>query len=220
MSSNRASLPADPKLKDINWYKKQITWGELPPFYHMVASSVAESEGLFTHGFDNAVKRILDKRNWNINKLGGHINNQGNIVCETPPRIALEQTFTERGFEMYAYPYAKDKKIDQYVKNNRLMEFSVWEPYSMKLIIRVNQLHKFIDYYFKCGDDADLALIQYAQKMVDDIINFLKNKVNVVEVTGVTIDKMYQLREQQFANDDEALLSTLQGSQQTSNKDK
>ncbi|SJN47684.1 hypothetical protein CZ797_15205 [Pseudoalteromonas sp. JB197] len=29
---NKAQLPSNPTLKEINWYKKQINWGELPPF--------------------------------------------------------------------------------------------------------------------------------------------------------------------------------------------
>ena len=43
---NKAQLPSNPTLKEINWYKKQINWGELPPFYHLVASSVSEAEGI------------------------------------------------------------------------------------------------------------------------------------------------------------------------------
>ncbi len=81
-SHNKAQLPAKPTLKEINWYKKQINWGELPPFYHMVASSVSESEGILDHGFDNAVKRLIDPRNWNLDLLGGHVTEMGEIVCE------------------------------------------------------------------------------------------------------------------------------------------
>jgi hypothetical protein len=54
-TNNKALLPSNPTLKDINWYKKQINWGELPPFYHLIASSVSESEVILEHGFDNAV---------------------------------------------------------------------------------------------------------------------------------------------------------------------
>ena len=107
-SGNRIQLPDNPSLKDINRYKKQLNWGELPPFYHLVAQSLGESEGLLTHGFDNAIKKIIDKRNWNIQLLGGFIDQSNIIHCDNKPRLALYQVFTDRGFELHAIPYAKD----------------------------------------------------------------------------------------------------------------
>ncbi|MFC3032397.1 hypothetical protein ACFOEE_07700 [Pseudoalteromonas fenneropenaei] len=192
---NKAQLPANPTLKEINWYKKQINWGELPPFYHLVASSVSESEGVLHHGFDNAVKRILDKRNWNLPLLGGFQDENGFIHCDNKPRIGLHQSFTDRGFELWAFPYAKDMQIDNYVKDNRLMEFQVWDPHTMKNILRINQLHKFIAFYFERGDIADKALILHSHKVVHKIIAFLKLEMNVVKVDGVSIKDFYQLCE-------------------------
>lgn len=192
---NKAQLPSNPTLKEINWYKKQINWGELPPFYHLVASSVSESEGILEHGFDNAVKRIIDKRNWNLDILEGHEDAAGEIHCENKPRIALHQVFTDRGFELWALPYAKDVTIDKYVKDNRFMEFNEWDPVSMKSLIRINQLHKFIGFYFERGDKADKALILHAHKVVHKIISFLQRELNVVKLDGVTIKELYQLCE-------------------------
>ncbi|ATC94210.1 hypothetical protein [Pseudoalteromonas tunicata] len=203
--NNKAQLPANPTLKEINWYKKQLNWGELPPFYHLVASSLAESEGILTHGFDNAVKRLIDKRNWNIELLGGSINLAGMIESDTKPRIALYQTFTERGFELHAYPYAKDKEIDQYISNNKHMEFRVWDPYSMKLVLRINQLHKYIQFYFQRGDDADKALLIYSHKIVYKIIEFLKQELNIVKVKGVSIKDFYDLCEKERTVDQDEL---------------
>jgi len=200
--NNRFKLPENPTLKDINWFKKQINWGELPPFYHMVAQSLGESEGLFTHGFDNALKRITDKRNWNLNLLGGYIDQSNHIHCEQKPRIALYQVFTERGFELHAVPYAKDSEIDQYVKNNRLMEFIVWDPLSMRMILRINQLHKFIGYYFEHGDEADFALILHAHKTVHSVIQFLKEHLQVVKIDGVTIRQFFETQEKALGQAD------------------
>lgn len=192
---NKAQLPSNPTLKEINWYKKQINWGELPPFYHLVASSVSESEGILEHGFDNAVKKIIDKRNWNLDILEGHEDASGEIHCANKPRIALHQVFTDRGFELWALPYAKDVTIDKYVKDNRFMEFTEWDPVSMKSLIRINQLHKFIGFYFERGDKADKALILHAHKVVHKIISFLQRELNVVKLDGVTIKELYQLCE-------------------------
>lgn len=195
---NKAQLPSNPTLKEINWYKKQINWGELPPFYHLVASSVSESEGILEHGFDNAVKKIIDKRNWNLDILEGHEDASGEIHCVNKPRIALHQVFTDRGFELWTLPYAKDVTIDKYVKDNRFMEFTEWDPVSMKSLIRINQLHKFIGFYFERGDKADKAdkaLILHAHKVVHKIISFLQRELNVVKLDGVTIKELYQLCE-------------------------
>lgn len=193
--NNKAQLPANPTLKEINWYKKQINWGELPPFYHMVASSVSESEGVLHHGFDNAVKRIIDKRNWNLALLGGHEDDHGQIQCEEKPRIGLHQSFTDRGFELWAFAYAKDVQIDTYAKDNKFLEFQVWDPHTMKNILRINQLHKFIAFYFERGDVADKALILHAHKVVHKIIAFLSREMNVVKIDGVSIKDFYQLCE-------------------------
>lgn len=194
-SNNKAQLPVNPTLKEINWYKKQINWGELPPFYHMVASSVSESEGVLHHGFDNAVKRIIDKRNWNLALLGGYEDDHGQIHCEQKPRIGLHQSFTDRGFELWAFSYVKDMQIDAYAKDNRFLEFQEWDPHTMKNIIRINQLHKFIGFYFERGDVADKALILHAHKVVHKIITFLSREMNVVKVDGVSIKDFYQLCE-------------------------
>ena len=89
---NKAQLPSNPTLKEINWYKKQINWGELPPFYHLVASSVSESEGILEHGFDNAVKSLINKRNWNLDLLDGYEDDFGEIHTKHKPRIAVSYT--------------------------------------------------------------------------------------------------------------------------------
>jgi hypothetical protein len=185
-------LPPNPSLKDINWYKKQLSWGELPPFYHLVAASVNEAEGTFSHGFDNAIKQITNQRNWNLELLGGKTNQCGEIECTALPRIALNQVFSERGFELLAFPYAKDKPIDQYVKDNKTMEFKLWNPQTMRSILRINQLHKFIQFYFHSGDAADKALILHSHKIVFKTIEYLKTKLNVCQVTGISVKEFYK----------------------------
>ncbi|WP_337840319.1 hypothetical protein [Rheinheimera sp.] len=202
ISHSRAHLPDNPTLKEINWYKKQINWGELPPFYHMVAQSLGESEGVLTHGFDNAIKRISDKRNWNLQALGGYIDNSNIIHCENKPRIALHQVFTDRGFELQACCYAKDTQIDQYVKGNKLLDFYIWDPHTMKMVLRINQMHKFVDYYFEYGDDADRALIIHAHKTVMDLIQHLKTVVNVVKVDGTSIAQYYEIQQRKLGSAD------------------
>ncbi|SFC65282.1 hypothetical protein [Pseudoalteromonas denitrificans] len=216
MQNDKANLPDNPTLKDVNWYKKQLNWGELPPFYHLVASSLGESEGILTHGFDTAIKRIIDKRNWNIPLLGGYLDNSGKIICENKPRLALYQVFTNRGFELQVYPLAKDLEINQYVKDNKLMEFMLWDPHSMRLILRINQLHKYIQFYFQRGDEADKALIIHAHKVVHRIVEFLKQELNIIKIDGVSIKRYYDLCEKETSVDqDELMLASLIMNEQT-----
>ena len=186
-AGGKAELPENPTLKEINWYKKQINWGELPPFYHLVASSIGESEGLLSHGFDTALKRLIDERNWNQELL--NIPRPENDTGK--PRIALYQVITDRGFELQAFPFAKKKEVDQYIKDCAYMEFLVWDPHYMRNIIRINQLDKFMMFYFQRGDEADRALIIFAHKLVNSIIALLQKKVNVVKVSGVSVKDLY-----------------------------
>ncbi|KMT66550.1 hypothetical protein [Catenovulum maritimum] len=208
-SLNKPVLPKNPTLKDINKYKKQMNWGELPSFYHMMSSSVSELESLQTMGFDNALNRICKKTNWNLDLLGGYIDDHNIIHVEKKPRLALYQVITDRGFEIHCFPYAKTKEIDQYVKGHRLMEFETWDPGTMKMLCRVNQMHKFIDFYFERGDAADRALILYAIKSVEKLIDYMREHVEVVKVDGVSIKQYFESQEKKL--DDCELDSLLLG---------
>lgn len=185
-----------------------------------MAASVGEAEGVFSHGFDNAIKRITDKRNWNLALLGGEELENGEIKCDNPPRLALYQVFTERGFELFAFPYAKDKEIDQYVKENKLMEFKVWDPHAMRNVLRINQLHKYIQFYFQRGDEADKALILHSHKIVHKTIEFLKSELNVIKVSGVSIKEYYQKAERTAdACEDELALAHLMANEMLQKKE-
>ncbi len=221
-SINRPVLPENPKVKDINKYKKQLNWGDLPAFYHMIATSVSELENLGSMGFDNALKRILNKSNWNIELLGGYIDSDNVIHCDNKPRLALYQVFTDRGFEIHCFPFAKDREIDQVVKGHRLMEFDTWDPGTMRLLVRLNLMHKFIDYYFEQGDVGDRALIDHAINLVDRLIKYMQNQVNIVKVDGVTLRQYFERREKSLdaAELDSLLVGSLQGNALANNESK
>lgn len=210
---NNSGLPENPTLKDINKYKRQLNWGDLPPFYHMIASSVSELESIQTMGFDNALNKICKPTNWNLQLLGGRIDEKNGIHVDRKPRLAIYQLFTDRGFELHCFPYAKNKEIDQYIRGHKLMEFVTWDPGTMKILCRVNSLHKFIDYYFQRGDIADRALIFYAMQCVDKLIEYMKSHVDVVKLDGVSIEQYFKTQEKRIASDDydDLLLGDLKG---------
>lgn len=192
LKQDRYRLPDNPNLKDINRYKRELNWNEYPPFYHMVSSAVANVGGLLQYGFDNAVSRMVNKRNWNIKKLGGYEDENGKIVCETAPRIALRTIFNERGFELYAFPYAGDNPVDQYISDDPELEFSTWDPGYMRLVLRIPEFEKFIHFSTFRGDDADRALIEHAHVLVVDVIKYLHKKMRVIQISGPTISSMHE----------------------------
>jgi len=200
-------LPNNPTIKDINAYKKKINWGEIPSFFHLISTAVAEVEGFITYGFDNAYKRITARKNWNYQLLGVDpsidISKVDHIEQITPlkkPRICLYHVFNIHGYELLALPYVKDTVIDEYRKDDPNMEFSYWDPTEMKTLVRISQLHKFIAFNIKSGDEADMALIIHAHHVVNKVISMLSEEVDVCKIKGMTIKDAYSI---QNANPDQ-----------------
>jgi hypothetical protein len=187
--------------KEINAMKKRINWGEIPAFFQLVSSSIAEAEGFIQYGFDNAYKRIVDRRNWNFDKLGlppgiklSEVMNFNEIEPLTRPRICLYHVFSPQGYELLAFPYVNGTMIDQFRRDDRNMEFSLWDPTQMKVLVRINQFHKFIAMTLSKGDDADIALVLHANNVVNKMIQMLSKEVKLTEVKGMTIVQAYKLQ--------------------------
>lgn len=194
----KSKLPVNSTIKDINTYKKKLNWGETPAFYHMIANSVAEAEGFIDHGFDNAYKRIINRKNWNYDNLGIDpsidITNVDHIELLKPlkkPRISLYHVFNYQGYELIALPYIKDISIDDYRSGDPNMEFKVWDPSHMKILVRIPQLHKFMVFNHNNGDDADMALIIHSYNVVNKIISRLEQELNVCTIEGMSIKDAY-----------------------------
>ncbi len=196
-----AELPENPTIKDINAYKKKINWGEIPSFFHLISNAVAEAEGFIAYGFDNAYKRITNRKNWNYELLGVDpsidLNKVDHIEQLTPlkkPRICLYHVFNTNGYELLALPYVKDTIIDEYRKDDANMEFTCWDPSEMKTLVRISQLHKFIAFNIKSGDEADMALIIHAHHVVNKVVEMLKHEVDVCKIKGMTIKDAYSMQ--------------------------
>jgi len=195
---NRYKLPDNPTVKDINQFKKKVNWGEIPTFYHLIASAVGEAEGFVSYGFDNAYSKIIDRRNWNYELLGipqyidvDEVDHIEQIEPVKKPRLCLYHIFNVHGYELIALPYVRNTVIDEYRQYDPNMEFSTWDPSQMKSLVRITQLHKFIAMVLRNGDDADLALIKQAHKIVNNIIEHLAQHVDIVEIKGMTIKDAY-----------------------------
>jgi len=213
---DKFNLPDNATVKEINAFKKRINWGEIPAFFHLVASSIAEAEGFINYGFDNAYKRLVDRRNWNYDKLGvpdaidlKKIDHIELVEPIAPPRICLYHVFSSKGYELLAFPYVNDTMIDEYRSDDKNMEFKTWDPSQMKVLVRIAQLHKFIAFTLKNGDDADIALVIHAHLVVNKMIEMLSKEMTVHEIKGMTIHQAFKL---QNANPDlspdEVIIST------------
>ncbi len=44
------------RLREINRLKLKLTFGNVPPFYHAVATSLGMAEGMLKYGFENSLR--------------------------------------------------------------------------------------------------------------------------------------------------------------------
>ena len=86
----------DLRLREINRLKKKITFGNISNFYHSVSTSLGLAEGMYKYGFENSLDILLDKKNWNLELLGGRENGIGDIECQKMPRLSIYKLFTNR----------------------------------------------------------------------------------------------------------------------------
>jgi len=182
-----SELPITSTLKEITAFKKKLNWGDVPSIYHMASSSVGELDGILTHGFDSAYKRILNKDNLNLDLLDGHIDNSGNIVTNIKPKITLRHCYDEQNYELHCYPMVQGERLNVSLSQHPLCPFNRWAPETMRMLFRISSLVSFIVFTFKTGDQADLALIKYSHKRVQELINELSKSFDIVDIIGYSI---------------------------------
>lgn len=177
-------------VKEINSYKKKLNWGELPGYYHQVSASLAELEGMFKHGFDNAAKQILDKDNWNLTFLGVENSTPDSIQVVRKPQIMLRRHNSEHGYELNCFPIVDGKPIYDTLLVHPRLPFKTWQSHSMSNLLRISDLAEFIRYSYVSGDSADMLLIKHANRLVEQLVLRLKLELDVVEDSGYTINDM------------------------------
>lgn len=195
------------ELREINRAKKRITFGNIPDYFHVTATSLAAAEGAVKYGFENKVDMLLDKTNWNLKKLGGSEDFIGNITCDNSPRISVYKLFTRYGFEIHCVPWLREVEIDYPLSGNPEFEFKRWDPNGMKVVLQVAQLHKFITMFHQHGgDEADLDLIKYAHNLTEDFVESLTKKLNVQKVFGVSVKAYFDYSEKKLKESDDVPL--------------
>lgn len=206
MDSKQELEKIEHRLREINRLKLKLTFGNIPPFYHAVATSLGMAEGMLKYGFENSLDILTDKRNWNLKNLGGSEDAAGQIICQNKPRLSVYKVFTQHGFEIHCLPWKGSREFDFELANHPQMDFKFWRPGSMKTVFRLSGLHSFIKMYFEHGDEADLQLIRCAHNIAEDFVESLVPQFNTQKVFGVTIQNFFDFAEMKFKAGEEIYL--------------
>jgi len=187
-------------LKEINLLKKKIAWGDVSAIYYLFSSSISELDGILSDGFDSPYKTILDRNTWNLQALKGYRDSDGNIHVKTRPQIILTHHYNELGYELLCNPIVDGERINHALIREYNSPFQAWLPESMSRLFRISNLVAFSIFTYQNGDDADLALIEYAYLLVEKLIEILSESFDIVEVEGYNIAEFYQEIERRNGN--------------------
>ncbi len=69
MDSTPAQEKIEHRLREINRLKLKLTFGNVPPFYHAVATSLGMAEGMLKYGFENSLDILHNSHNNNKEKV-------------------------------------------------------------------------------------------------------------------------------------------------------
>lgn len=182
-----SELSDSPSLKEINAYKKKLTWGDVPAVYHLAATTISDIDGILTHGFDSAFKQLLDQNNWNRNLTTSQTSIFDKTVIANKPQISLFHNINEQNYELHCYPIVNGDRLTETQINNPACPFIKWAPETMQMLFRLNSFTPFIVYTFQKGDQADYALVRYANTRVDELISLLEQSFEIVDIKGYSI---------------------------------
>lgn len=174
-------------VKAILQLKKSLNLGEVPNHFLIVANKLSDLEGTFTDGFDNNIKHLLDKTNWQL------------ANCEQgKPKVALKKHCNHYAFDLHCFPLINGEPqalVKPYADNSPFIDFN---PASLGPLLSIPKLADFIRVTIKCGDEADLELLKYAHMLVEQLTELLTARLRVTENSGQTIQELVNAIEQQL----------------------
>ena len=174
-------------VKAILQLKKTLNLGEVPDHFQIVANKLLELEGTFTDGFDNNIKYLLNKKNWNLANC-----KQGK------PSIALKKHCNQYAFDLHCFPIVKNQPqaiIKPFDTDSPFIEFN---PSNLGPLLSIPKLSDFVDVTIRCGDEADMELLKYAHILVEQLIGLLTTALQIVENSGKSIQQIFLSVEQKF----------------------
>ncbi|WP_339725127.1 hypothetical protein [uncultured Paraglaciecola sp.] len=174
-------------VKAILQLKKSLNLGEIPDHFQIVANKLLELEGTFTDGFDNNIKYLLNKKNWNLTNC-----KQGK------PPIVLKTHCNQYAFDLHCFPVVNDEPqamIKPFDCNSPFKEFN---PSSLGPLLSIPKLSDFMSVTIRCGDEADMELLKYAHMLLEQLLELLSTSLQVVENSGQSIQEVFLSIEQQL----------------------
>jgi hypothetical protein len=172
-------------VKPILQLKKSLNLGEVPDHFQIVANKLLELEGTFTDGFDNNIKYLLNKKNWNL----------ANCIQGKPP-IALKKNFNQYAFDLHCFPIMNNEPQALIKAFDVYSPFKEFNPSCIGPLLSIPKLNDFIIVAVRYGDQADMELLKYAHTLLEQLIDVLNTSLQVVENSGQSIQEMFLSVEQ------------------------
>jgi hypothetical protein len=173
------------EVKGIIQLKKTITLGVLPNTFNIVANKLQELEGTFTDGFSNNITHLLDQQNW-----------QKKNCIQGKPQVALVRHITQYAYDLHCFPIIAGEPQAMVEAFHPRSGFKQFNPAITGPLIRIPQLESLIETYLKCGDEADLELIKYAHILVEQLGEYLQQKMLVTQNSGQSVQEVLMSAEQ------------------------
>ncbi|MEP0177678.1 MAG: hypothetical protein ABJH28_14060 [Paraglaciecola sp.] len=167
-------------IKTITQLKKTINMGEIPNYYSLVANKLYELEGTFTDGFDNNIKYLLKKDNW-----------QSANLVNGKPQVSLIKHLNAYSFDLHCFPIINDEPQMLVKPYDPLSPFKEFNPAVLGPLLRIPNLQEFITVTLRLGDEADLELLKYTHMLIEQLIALLKQNILVTDDTGPSIKEIY-----------------------------
>jgi hypothetical protein len=167
-------------VKAILQLKKSLNLGEVPDSFQIIASKLLALEGTFTDGFDNNIKYLLNKKNWNSANC-----KQGK------PSIVLKNHCNHYAFDLHCFPVINNQPqalIKPFDVDSPFKEFN---PSIIGPLISIPKLSDFIALTIRYGDEADMELLKYAHILVIQLIDLLSTSLHVVEISGQSMQEIF-----------------------------
>jgi hypothetical protein len=184
-------------LKAITQKKKNMNWGEIPPFFHMVSNTLSDLEGISVHGFDNAFRRIIKKNNWNLNRLRGERKLGGEVSVARKPELVVHRRFVGNNYEVHCMPEVNGEPVVLYKRDDPNIDFEVWDPSTMQCLIKLPDFIEFIRFAYTRGDEIDKLLVMHASNTVDKILLELATDIEIKGLKGYSIKHIVERVEEE-----------------------
>lgn len=172
-------------VKAILQLKKSLNLGDIPDYFQIVANKLVELEGTFSDGFDNNIKYLLNKKNWQLSNC-----------FRGQPSIALKKHHNSYAFELHCFPVINNAPQALIVPFDTDSPFKEFNPSSLGPLLNIPRLEDLIGVTIRCGDEADMELLKYAHILVEQLIDLLTGSLHVVENSGQTIQEVFLSVEQ------------------------